>query len=372
MLPDVLIIGAGLSGLKIAYDLHTARRTALVLDKGRGVGGRAATRRWDGVPVDHGAQFFTVRSGEFQGMTSRWKVHGTCFEWAQGFHQWDPDGRGLRAPDPGEGNHPRYACREGMSALGKNLAGVLPRGTVRLESKVTGVRWVRDHWEADVEGWPHRHLPFSGRRLVLALPAAQALALLGPLELLATNPLISRDCLEKLRAVETAPALAVLLRGPAPAPGWRGIQLRDETLSWISDDSSKRDPDPAAADADRIFVLHGGAEFSRQWQDGDLDEAARRMVARAGEIVGGWITQLPKRQVHRWRYASVPHGLETVAALRGTGQLGAPLYFAGDTFLGSKIEGACVSGLLLARELLADIRRFEARPKQPSPFPFEH
>ena len=45
--PDVLIIGAGLAGLKLAGDLHAAGRAPRVLDKGRGVGGRAATRRWD-------------------------------------------------------------------------------------------------------------------------------------------------------------------------------------------------------------------------------------------------------------------------------------------------------------------------------------
>ena len=58
MIYDVLLLGAGLSGLKAARDLHAAGKSVLVLDKGRGVGGRAATRRWDGTPVDHGAQFF--------------------------------------------------------------------------------------------------------------------------------------------------------------------------------------------------------------------------------------------------------------------------------------------------------------------------
>ena len=353
-IPDVLIIGAGLAGLKIAGDLHAAGRTALVLDKGRGVGGRAATRRWDGVPVDHGAQFFTVREPDFQAMTDRWLAQETCFEWAQGFHQWDDDGRGLRPPAPDDG-HTRYACRAGMSALCKELAGGLPRETVRLQSKVAGVRWERDHWRAEVEGDSPGEVALAGRRLVLALPVPQALALLGPLETLETHPLISGAAWRSLREVETAPALAVLLRGPAPAPGWQGIQLRDATLSWISDDSSKRLP--AAVGADRIFVLHGSGEFSRQWQDADLDEAARRLTARAGEIVGDWITRLPGRQIHRWRYASVPHTLEKAGFLRATGALGAPLYFAGDGFLKGKIEGACRSGLLLARELREELEK---------------
>ena len=349
--PDVLIIGAGLAGLKLAGDLHAAGRAPRVLDKGRGVGGRAATRRWDGVPVDHGAQFFTVREPGFQAMTDRWLARGTCFEWTRGFHQWD-DGHGLRPPDPDDG-HPRHACRAGMSALCKDLAGALPPDAVRLPSKVLGVRWTGDHWQAEVEGAAPGDAAYTGRRLVLALPVPQALALLGPVETLASGPLLSGEDLRSLREIETTPTLAVLLRGPAPAPDWQGIQLRDATLSWLSDDTSKRLPGDAGAD--RIFVLHGSGEFSCRWQDADLDEAARRMVARAGEIVGEWITRLPGRQVHRWRYASVPHTLEKAGFLRATGTLGAPLYFVGDGFLKGKIEGACRSGMLLARELLAEM-----------------
>ena len=347
-IPDVLIIGAGLSGLKAASDLHAAGRTVSVLDKGRGTGGRAATRRWDGVPVDHGAQFFTVREPDFQAVTDRWLAQGTCFGWTRGFHQWD-DGHGLRPPDPDDG-HPRYACRAGMSALCKDLAATLPRDTVRLQSKVLGVRWTGDHWQAEVEGAAPNDAAFTGRRLILALPVPQALALVEPVESMGSSPLLSGEDRRSLGGVETAPTLAVLLRGPAPAPDWQGIQLRDATLTWISDDTSKRLP--GADGADRIFVLHGSGEFSRQWQDADLDEAARRLVARAGEIVGEWITRLPGRQVHRWRYASVPHTLEQAPFLRATGTPGAPLYFAGDGFLKGKIEGACRSGLLLARELL--------------------
>ncbi len=55
-----VIIGAGVSGLIAARTLQASGVRVKVLDKGRGVGGRLATRR-SGVGVfDHGAQFFTV------------------------------------------------------------------------------------------------------------------------------------------------------------------------------------------------------------------------------------------------------------------------------------------------------------------------
>ena len=85
---DVIVIGAGLSGLTAARDLRAAGADVVVLEKSRGVGGRAATRRWDGWPVDHGAQFFTARSEDFRAQVEAWLEQGTCFAWARGFHQW--------------------------------------------------------------------------------------------------------------------------------------------------------------------------------------------------------------------------------------------------------------------------------------------
>jgi len=42
---DAIVIGAGISGLLCATQMKAAGLSTLVLDKGRGVGGRMATRR---------------------------------------------------------------------------------------------------------------------------------------------------------------------------------------------------------------------------------------------------------------------------------------------------------------------------------------
>lgn len=352
MLYDVLIIGAGLSGLKAAGDLHAAGRSVLLLDKGRGVGGRAATRRWDSARVDHGAQFFTARSDEFRAQAEDWLTRGVCFRWCDGFSQWDDDGQGLRPPDPADTKHPRYACQAGMSALGKDLASRLPEAAVRLKSRAVKLKRLEDHWQVELEAGDTDEPP-AGKCLILALPAPQALALLKDSALLDG---IDPSVRQKLEAVEYAPTLAVMLRGTATKPDWKGIQLRDKTLSWISDDTSKRSENNRGdAEATRIFVLHGSPEFSREWQDADLEKAADRMVARAGELVGDWITHLPERQIHRWRFANVPCGVDDAPYLQDGGREGVPtLYICGDAFLKAKIEGAYCSGLQVARELLSD------------------
>ncbi|MFW6261976.1 MAG: FAD-dependent oxidoreductase, partial [Spirochaetota bacterium] len=82
---DVLIIGAGIAGLTAARRLVDAGRDVIVVDKGRGVGGRMATRRFSGATFDHGAQFISVRTEEFGSIMERWLADGVAELWSHGF-----------------------------------------------------------------------------------------------------------------------------------------------------------------------------------------------------------------------------------------------------------------------------------------------
>ena len=115
---DFLVVGAGLAGLAFAQDATNMGKTVCVIDKGRGVGGRMATRRLEGnVRVDHGAQFFTARGSRFEDMVKSGLADGTIMEWSRGFPQWKNGVIETRPP-----GHPRYACPQGMSQIPKMLA----------------------------------------------------------------------------------------------------------------------------------------------------------------------------------------------------------------------------------------------------------
>lgn len=75
-LTDILIIGAGMSGLTAASALQQAGREVIVVDKGRGVGGRMATRRIGAATFDHGAQFVTARTPRVAAAIQEWLKQG--------------------------------------------------------------------------------------------------------------------------------------------------------------------------------------------------------------------------------------------------------------------------------------------------------
>jgi predicted NAD/FAD-dependent oxidoreductase len=82
---DAIVIGAGVSGLIAARTVQANGARVLVLDKGRGVGGRLATRRTASGVFDHGAQFFTARDPQFRLRVEAWQAAGIVRPWATGF-----------------------------------------------------------------------------------------------------------------------------------------------------------------------------------------------------------------------------------------------------------------------------------------------
>ena len=111
---DCLIVGAGIAGLVAARTLQNRGVRALVLDKGRGVGGRLATRNFEGGRFDYGAQFFTARNPAFRGLVEEWMAAGVVAPWSEGFFL--PDGR---FKDTGEVH---YRGVGGMRTIATHLA----------------------------------------------------------------------------------------------------------------------------------------------------------------------------------------------------------------------------------------------------------
>ena len=84
---SVIIVGAGLAGIMAAKKFSEKNVNYLVLDKGKSVGGRMATRRVSGGRSDHGAQFFTARSEQMKALVKEWEQAGLIHTWTNGFHQ---------------------------------------------------------------------------------------------------------------------------------------------------------------------------------------------------------------------------------------------------------------------------------------------
>ncbi|MSO88252.1 MAG: hypothetical protein EXQ71_12170 [Acidimicrobiia bacterium] len=125
--PRVLVVGAGVAGLTAARNLSDSY-DVVVLDKGRGVGGRLATRRIGDATFDHGAQFITTHTPEFAEVVAGWERAGVARPWFQG--RIGPGG--IVDPD----GHTRFRGVATMNAIAKHLAEGLD---VRVSSRVVAL-----------------------------------------------------------------------------------------------------------------------------------------------------------------------------------------------------------------------------------------
>ncbi|MCC5954049.1 MAG: FAD-dependent oxidoreductase [Acidimicrobiia bacterium] len=317
--PKVLVIGAGIAGLFAARDLAAAGARVVVVDKGRGVGGRLATRRIGGASLDHGAQFFTARSAAFSAEVAGWLASGVATDWFSGVLT----GEGIDHDD----GEVRYRGAPTMATVAKYLAQDLD---VRTATRVDSIEVVEGRWHVGVEGGS----ALLADAVVVTAPVPQTLALFAP----ETLDAFDRVQLERIEYAPTLAVLAVLDRSPdIGPPGAR--RPSSEPVAWYADNQAK------GVSAAPAITVHAGPRTSADLWDAEDDEVVATVL---GHLDLG-AASVVECQVHRWRYAQATVAHPDPALLLRTD---APAVTAGDAFgAGGRVEGAALSGMAAANRL---------------------
>jgi predicted NAD/FAD-dependent oxidoreductase len=328
-LADVIIVGAGLSGLMAASILdQSSDKRIVVLDKGRSVGGRMATRRiGDGI-ADHGAQFFTVREPEFKALVENWLALDLVYQWSLGFS----DGSLTAMRDDG---YPRMAVREGMNALTKHIAS----GFSERVEVITGVQV--EQVTRNMESWVVRDdegRQYIGRALALTAPVPQSLQLVG-----AGKVALHAEDRKVLEAVTYEPCLTGLfiVEGQVRLPEPGAVQRRNSPIAWIANNKQKGiSPVP-------VLTVQADGPTSTQLWDADDQRILKALVTDMMVYLPN-DTRIVQQQLKRWRYSRPRQNLGD-RFLRARDL--PPLFFAGDAFGGPRVEGAVLSGLATGEAL---------------------
>lgn len=339
----VVVVGAGLSGLVAAAELADAGAHVTVLDKGRSVGGRLATRRIGDARLDHGAQFFTVRSPAFQRRVDDWVDRGLVTIWNNGFV--DDDG------------HPRYIGSNGMNALAKDLAASVSSAGAAIETSTLafGLRpfsGTETHrWEVVIDDGSTR----PADAVIFTCPLAQTFALLADVGVwksgdeatdAAHDAIVARlgiDLDQTLFRTQYDRTIALLatVDGPTAIPDSGGVQDGDDVFSFIGDNQAKGISSLPA------ITFHANAE----WSEAHWDDAPEANLAALEAAAQPWLGEatIIERQLKTWRFATP----RTVWPEPCWATADGTVVVAGDAFAGPRVEGAHNSGLAAAHSLLA-------------------
>lgn len=293
---QIAIIGAGIAGLACARKLAQAGVQAVVFDKGRGIGGRVATRRAGDLRFDHGAPYVAATGDGFD----------TCLR--------ELIGTGRAAPWVDDTGHAWTVGKPGMSGISKGMAVGLD---VRLSTQITAIH-------ADQAGW---RLQFDDSQYVVShvvviVPQPQLAGLLG-----GAHPLVAQ-----IADVKMAPGLTLMAAVSGTVPPVC-TNVSGDLLALITRDCSK----PARPQNEgSSWVAQAGIEFSMAHLEIDLPDIAALMVpllCKRLEIAPDRVTHAV---AHRWRYARVSNAMgQPFACIPNE-----TLFLGGDWCIGPQIEDA--------------------------------
>jgi len=330
---DTIVVGAGIAGLRCAGALQLAGRPVRVLERARTLGGRCATRRFEGQPVDFGPVFLQGLPGEF--LAALHQVPGPQTLWPLRV-----DGAGPPCqPGALDAGTIRLAFPAGLRAFPDHLAQGLD---IRLETRVTALRLGASGFQVETADGVE-----ECRDLVLALALEQSR------RLLATLPSSAEvDGIHALLGMfASEPCLALIAGYPleVPAPAWDLLLPENApALQLVAHDSGKR-----AAPRFRTLVVQAQPRWSRRRLEAEPGLWAAELLAELGTLLGPWARQPLWTHPHRWRYARVDAANTLTRPIQITFPGGQRLGLAGDAFAPEGgAQAAWWSGFRLAERLL--------------------
>ncbi len=336
---DAVVVGAGIAGLRAARGLADRGLVPVVLERSRGVGGRCATRRVEGRPVDHGVAFVHGTDPELLDVAAAVPGGPVLDGWP-----WRVEGGGAPCQPRAFGRREkRLAYAQGMSALPKHLAAGL-----HVERNVSVASLGAEGREIRVATSNGETL--ATQRLVLALPVESAAALLEPIVPSVEAAATARALLAMASSRPCLTCIAVYDRR-APEPQWDMLYPGGSPiLQLVSHDSAKREAPPR-----RVLVLQGRPVWSRARLHDPPETWAREMLRELGRLEGDWAASPIVLDTHRWSWARLEGGDELASPLVIRTHAGGAIGLAGEYFgAGGGLEAAWISGRRLAERIVEE------------------
>ncbi|MGP0225263.1 flavin monoamine oxidase family protein [Paenarthrobacter sp. NCHU4564] len=348
---DVVVIGAGISGLAAAAALSASGVAVICLEARDRVGGRVLTLEGSGRHLDLGATWFWANETAVADLLVELDL-GSFQQRTAGDALFERDLTGPIRLDGNPVDSPALRFSQGAQSLAKGLAGKLASGVLHLSSPVTGVKFSDSRVVVTAAGGR-----IQASAVVMAIPPSLAA------ESIAFNPSLASNANEVIRATpvwmgSTVKAVAVFERA-----FWREEGLAGSAISYAGPFREFHDmsgPEDAAA---AIFAFANAVEL-RRLPGADIERTYRQQLIR---LFGGKASNPVEVLIMDWsreRYTT-PRKPDLAAS---TAWFGHELYQRGDfqgrlhwastetaPYFAGHIEGALIAGLRAARNVRESI-----------------
>ena len=318
------IVGAGLAGAGIAYGLRDEPLEVTILEKSRGVGGRAATRRNKGCRYDHGANYIKDSDDRTTELLNTLGKDGLA-DISEPVWTFDADGE--ISPGDRQETH-KWTWTKGITQFAKRLLAQTDadlQKTTRVDSlaRADGAWTLTDTDSVD-------HGPFDA--VALTPPAPQTAELLAETTIDGERPAALSTVTDAVDNVPFRTIRTLVLQYPfeLELPYYALVNTdRDHAIGWLSRESCKPDHVP---NGQSLLIVQMAPDWSTAHYDEPLESAADRVATMVAELLDderlrepGWVDD------QGWRYGLPNNSLgeDTVAAVEAN-----ELYLAGDWLAG--------------------------------------
>ena len=324
---DILVIGAGMSGLVAATELQKKGLKVACVEKARGSGGRLSSKRItsskteDMFSFDLGCASFDANTELFRAQIDHWMADGLVKTW-----RYSKEGG------------TQYVGVPRNSSITRHLADQL---NVHFATRITEIKKIGGFWRAFTGEGDTKKIFAQSKDLVFATPPQQA-----------------ADLLPEHHEFKRALSQSILL------PQWVLMLNIKGNLGMVGDYREPKDsiisrlileqgkPERKANIGHQLWIVHANTDWSAEHMDIDKDKVISKLVAELATISGTPVI-IEDAYVHRWLYSIAQ---KTELSKRQFLFDDDGLWFCGDyladtTKLGG-VEAAFTSGYQLAKNFL--------------------
>lgn len=308
---DVIIIGCGMTGLSAGITFKKLGLNPLLIDKGRGYGGRLATRRILDNSFDHGAQYIEP-SPRFLSWLEEYLNKDQLVHWNF------------------SSSIKTFISKQGMANLAKNLSNEL---NVKLNTRVEKIKYESNQWHVQTDGGQS----FFSKRLLLTAPLPQSL------DLLQKNNIFIEET--DLTSITYRPCLVLMmvLSEIHNLPEAGGMFIKNPILEWVCDNQKK-----GISNNQHSITVHCTNDYSTDSYDLSDEKIFESIYSEFSKY---FPNTLLKYEIKKWKYSSPTKIFKSVYYRSNF----PGLYLAGDAFGGGSLEGAFRSGEATAHIMTDDV-----------------
>jgi renalase len=318
----IAIIGAGLSGLSVA-SLLKDNANITVFEKARGVGGRMSTRRADPYSFDHGAQYFTARTKNFQNFIKPLIDVDVIKPWNARYVKFD----GNQIIDvKNSTDEKRYVGVPGMNAFAKHLAINL---NVNINTKIVSLKKDTKWNLYDDKGNVFDNFDW----VISTAPSPQ------------TKDILPKEFkyYDEIKSSEMKACFSLMLGFSYPLPmKFDSAHVINSDVNWIAVNSAK----PSRSNNYSLMV-HSSAEYAEKYIDHDRGKVINHLCSVVSNIIGYDVSKADHASMHGWRYASNSKNEKLPVLIDYDLQVAS----CGDWCEGGRVEGAFTSAQKLSEKL---------------------